>query len=86
MIFNYIKDLQAAGKKEKDDDRIVLNRNILTQNCSNLVKGIKDLIFFNTELAHTCTIQSRIRPKIQWYMSLGFAIIQEDCGKYCRAI
>lgn len=86
MIFNYIRDLQAAGKKEKDDDQIVLNRNILTQNCSNLVKGIKDLIFFNTELAHTCTIQSRIRPKIQWYMSLGFAIIQEDCGKYCRAI
>lgn len=42
MIFNYIRDLQAAGKKEKDDDRIVLNRNILTQNCSNLLKGIKD--------------------------------------------
>lgn len=83
MIFNYIRDLQAAGKKEKDDDRIVLNRNILTQNCSNLLKGIKDKIFFYTVLAHTCTIQSRIRPKNTMVHFTGILLSYKKTTELC---
>lgn len=69
---DYTRDLQAAGKiiKRKNDDHIV-NRNTLIQDyCSKWVKGINDGMFFNTVLVHSCTIESRINPQIQGYITL----------------
>lgn len=48
-----------------------------------MVKGIKDKIFFNTVLAHTCTIQSRIRPKNTMVHFTGILLSYKKTTELC---